>query len=503
MEDKEVEKGLLTFYSYLRKLGEDKEFLEIIKDLKVVWDLLNKFFELHREKIIEIKKAIQLWHGESDRDIKESVEYIQRIPEINNELNLISGRILREIEEADKILYDKIIRREGIEETEQLKNYLKNFVNQIKENLEHLIYLYKRQNKYIKSKTVGEIEDDLKSYSFLYRLLYDESEADKKLKINIKNLILSIQSYLGRLEKEKQMIVSKLRIEEIHNPSSSDLKNFYENIMKVYFPDPSELDPIETYYDSIFNRYKKNYFGNYLFHVLILKSGTDVVGFWLMDFVGDEKKDYCLAIIWFTVIKEKYRMEGFRMFMQRARQLLLHDKEIGGYKSIVGAFFEVEDVDKVPKRLKLKCRKVIPIYKSSLLKRTEFTNDQISKILDKKPKNIATRWIKKIPVEMVDLFLKVRERAYRQLGCRKFDIKYEQPKLSEDGSPVKYLNLYLYPLNERYAKGINSEEFLVIYDLLYEGYCTYYTENGYPKEKDPTYNLMVKRIKENKFIKLV
>jgi len=497
MEDNQVEKGLLTFYSFLKKIGEDKEFLEVITDLKEAWDLLNKFFEIHREKINKINEAIQLWHGKSDRDIKDSVDYIKKIPHINKELSAINGRILKKLDEADKLLYDSITKQEGMQRSKELKANIKQYIKQIEENFSHLSYLYKRQKKYLKSKTVGQIEEDLKNYSFLYRLLTDEAESDKRLKINIKNLILAINIHIGKVEQKKQRLISSLRVEEILDPNSSDLQYFYKNIMKIYFPIPSELDTLKIYKEAANYRYHKKVFGYYCFHILLIKAGTEVVGGLILDFLGDEKKEYCLAVPWFTAVKEEYRSVGFKLLINEVKKLTLRDKQIGGYKDLVGAFFEVEDVNKVPKEEKEQSKKVIAIYRKNLLAKY-FTAEEIQYILTLKPSQIPQKYIDKIPTKLVDTYLKVRERLYRQMGAKLVDITYIQPQLDASSKPLNYLKLYLYPMKKEWQKEIPSEEFLKVYDILYECYSSYYK-----KKKDPTYKEMVNSIRKKKVIKLV
>ncbi len=503
-EDKNIEKGLLTFYNFLKKAGENEDFLAVIKDLKEVWDLINNFFEKHREKSAELRHAISLWHGKSNRDVADSLRYVKKIPSINDMLKEIIAKVLDKIKEDNKAyrkLYLPLVSNQDIERRRQLNNSLKSYFKHIKENFRHLKKLYRQQNRHLLSRSPGQIEEELSEYSFLYRLFTDEAELDKRLKLNIRDLITTIQTHLSNIEKEKyekkMRIISRLNIHEIMNPSDYQMKHFYKDIMQVYFPEPDELDPVETYKKAAQMRYKKRDFGYYNFHLFLLKYGTEIVGSLLMDFLGDEKQENCIAILWFIAVKEQFRNEGFPMLIEAARKAAIHDKDVGIYKELVGAFFEIENYKLVPKDVKVSSKKCIPLYKRSLLK-DYFKDEEIQYMLNLKPNEIPKNMLDRIPTKLIDLFLIMRERRYRQLGCKKIDIKYIQPQLDEEGEPVHYLNWYFYPMKKEWAKEIPSEKFLHVYDLFYEGYSAYLD-----KEEDPTYKTMVERIKKKKSIKLI
>ena len=501
-DEKSVEQGLLTFYSFLKKLGEDKEFLEIIKDLKVAWDLLNKFFEIHREKIKEIQESIKFWHGKSDKDIKKSIEYIKNIPNLNKVLNSILKQIIHSLKDADKLLFDSIIEK-NIQNQEELRNYIKKYLNQIKENFKNLRGLYKHQNKYLESKSPGQIENELRNYSLLYRFFSDEAELDKRLKIYIKNLVLVIQIKLKSFERRQRDIKTKqafgLRVEAIIHPNHSDLNYFYKNFMEVYFPEPDEYDELKVYREAAEMRYNKRYFGNYAFHLLMLKSGPEIVGGAMRDFSGDTNKKNCFGVIWFIAIKEEYRSVGFRMLMGYINKLMLHDQEMGGYARRVGLFLEVEDINTVPLDVIKGYRKVMPIYNKRLLK-NNFTKEEIGYMLSLKPKKIPLKYISRITVDIVKNYLDIREEIYRIAGFRRIYINYVQPALGKGAEPVYYLKLYLLPMVEEWKqnKKIPRADFLEIFPYFYWCFST-----GVQPEKDPSYLKMLDEIKKKDSIELI
>jgi len=448
---------------------------EISEELKKEWNLMQEFFKLYEHKITEIKNTVSYWKSSRMRDIDAAQHFIKDIHDrINPELRGKLDELLKGIIHISRKIFARIKRAYNLkdkktqEHLDKLNAGITNYVGEIKDTLQFLKRLYNHQSKYIKDKVAGQIEDDLQKHSFLYRTLTDELRADRKLRRNVIGFLRLVQLTIGidrrskkyitkipmgQLAQELEKYVNRIttyvegyQIEEILNPGSKQLDVFYEVMEKLFEEDPDMLDDKWIYRLSLNRRFMRYVHKELVTHIILLKKGGRLLCGTLIDFSGcDEQREMAIGILWFYALGKLHFREGFKDMMDFTEKVIIDDSRKLGYRSLGGVFFEQE-------------------------------KDKFYGLFKK-----MAREIKKIPSLV--------------------DIKYEQPRLSEDSEPVTNLLLFFYPMKEGYEAGIPVRDFVTMLRAFFVSSDCYTCQQGQPLEADPSYlkilRQLVKKIPEN------
>ena len=186
---------------FVKKTGDYSTVIKQSVDENTL--LLGVFLKIYESKINKIKKLIPLWEGGKIGKIKEAEEMLAAIPKFNKELQslikkllergklkkIISKLVLAEIEEAKS-------KGEKLQSPAEHLIKLKEYLDQITDNLKLLKKILLSQSLYLSKNGLGQIVYDLEKHRSFYVWLLSESQLDARLKQNILFITRETQEFI-------------------------------------------------------------------------------------------------------------------------------------------------------------------------------------------------------------------------------------------------------------------------------------------------------------------
>ncbi|HLC61050.1 MAG TPA: hypothetical protein VJJ52_06500 [Candidatus Nanoarchaeia archaeon] len=388
----------------------------ISKEINESVRLLRLFLKIYELKINKIKKLIPLWEGSKITEIKEAEQILSVIPKYNKELQslikklleggrlrkIISKLVLAEIEEAKS-------KGEELASADEHLKKLKEYSDQIIDNLKLLKNILLSQSLYLSKNGLGQIVYDLEKHRSFYVWLLSESQLDARLKQNILFITRETQEFIQ--VSTKTNFVNSLKVEDMVNPSGINFEKYHKEIYLPNYPDPNERDPkrwMQTYTHLTYqhNHMRKNKSHT---HLVLVKLKEKVCGGCLCEFLGCEN-NICFGVVWYLTITNDRRRKGVGTFLlNKSINILKRDATVLGYPYLSSVFEEVNTSSKM-------------------------TSAQIE--IDKRD----------------SMDPEERERFWENRGFHVVGFNYVQPPCEEGMEPCFYLNLRCLPLDPEWVE---------------------------------------------------
>lgn len=335
---------------------------------------------------------------------------------------------------------------------------MKEYLDQITDNLKLLKKILLSQSLYLSKNGLGQIVYDLEKHRSFYVWLLSESQLDARLKQNILFITRETQEFINA-ENVHINFVNALKFECVDNPIGINFKKFHRAVYLPNFPDPNERDPRSWMQTFIHLTYQHNHMKNNRSrtHLVLAKVKEEIKGGALIELLGCEN-NICFGVIWYLVVNLKARKVKIgQNLINKSINILYRDALALGYKELTGVFCEVNAVERMS-------AKEIEIDRKDSMDPAE------------------------------------REKFWENRGFPIVGFNYVQPPCQPGMDPCLYLHLRVHPLNPQWiaSKSIPST---VMWTILYK-----LLKNGIdiPKpEKDPLSIKMLAEIKSKASIPIL
>ena len=367
-------------HPFLALIAKEKksEIEELFSDTSIESGMVEEFLRRDGEKISLVKSIINDWVAKKPH--AGIFDKIKQMLELNKALRkLILAMLNMELKEK-KLFYfiikekmHQLDRRFAVYKRQKdlldEKKY-EEYEKELKPNFEQLfdalmtlarlLYLQTVQiNKHIRTDP-DLLAKDLVERHYLFRLIMDEADLDRRIRKNTISIVRIVNEFLGyekrdsiRTEKrgEREVITGGITFEEINDRRSINFERFYLPYKDSFVPDEREpKSDLKRYID--YAGLKLIARNGTINHLIIARIGGNVIG---MNFFGTyflKKKGIFFGVGWWTVIAEQFRGKGVAPQLHNYRlKIMQRDSMLFGARRLDAIFIEVNDPSRVTSQL--------------------------------------------------------------------------------------------------------------------------------------------------------